>query len=834
MATKDWLLEQGREEEEEDEAHASGLEVQEDFLRENNPDPNQRFKTYPQGNLSGKRKKLLNLDYLKKDKNVKLGPSLRTTSNRHPNRDEIFPSTLSAVARRNILFSPEWKQSQDHPSWDTTHGAPLESHQREQGGGFPNLGNTCYMNAILQSLFAIPSFAEDLLTQDSWMKIPLDALIRPLSQLLLWKDLSKVETKAKLLLSIKKAISATSEIFSSNLQNDAHEFLGQCLEQLKKDSEDMNRIWSTEREMEHKDSPVLRHTGDAAIPASFCPVAANFELELQVSITCKACGQMTLMTERSDYLSINLCQEDTPLPPSVQSLLDLFFKTEDVERMCKECEHPCAVLRYRISQLPRVLIVHLKRYSLDDCWQPVKDSQGIRIPRYLRLSPHCTDNPRLPQALRRRAPVREDQVPEVLQDWTWETPSWPMRLAPSGPLTVPVGPEEEAEQQPFWTTGFRGGTRHQQAQSGIGDGDALEPQLRDSGSRVLEGERLPAPTSPVDQDEVSPCVICEDESGPVSIPHPHPGHMQPLPVPENPELKNCEETILPRELDLDSILELLEGSYDHKEKESLEEGQRTADQFHQDNQERMNEALLQWVLACRGESLEPADKDLSEFSELRLHKTDLASDKNPENKDISESESSEMEGEGPNSLQAEAPLPAYRLISAVSHLGGSQNSGHYISDVYNFKSQAWFTFSDLQVSRVPEAVVREERLHCGYIFFYMHNEIFGALLGRQQTTAGHPSGDSKEELEVKSKRVKSGDGPRLREGGRVGPSACGRVPRTKVGGGPGARPQPDARPPAMDTLKTTLPRRLCFAHGRGARTASAGGRDFRVVRRQPH
>lgn len=47
-------------------------------------------------------------------------------------------------------------------------------------------------------------------------------------------------------------------------------------------------------------------------------------------------------------------------------------------------------------------------------------------------------------------------------------------------------------------------------------------------------------------------------------------------------------------------------------------------------------------------------------------------------------------------------------------------SGHYISDVYDIKKQAWFTYNDLEVSKIQEASVQTDRDRSGYIFFYMH------------------------------------------------------------------------------------------------------------------
>lgn len=44
---------------------------------------------------------------------------------------------------------------------------------------FSNLGNTCYMNAILQSLFSLSSFSNDLLKQGiQWKRVPMNALLR--------------------------------------------------------------------------------------------------------------------------------------------------------------------------------------------------------------------------------------------------------------------------------------------------------------------------------------------------------------------------------------------------------------------------------------------------------------------------------------------------------------------------------------------------------------------------------------------------------------------------------------------------------------------------------
>ncbi|KAM9534645.1 ubiquitin carboxyl-terminal hydrolase 37-like [Salvelinus alpinus] len=60
----------------------------------------------------------------------------------------------------------------------------------------------------------------------------------------------------------------------------------------------------------------------------------------------------------------------------------------------------------------------------------------------------------------------------------------------------------------------------------------------------------------------------------------------------------------------------------------------------------------------------------------------------------------------------------YQLTGVVSHLGGSANSGHYISDILN-ASGNWFCCNDSQVSMSNEATVLRTRARSAYLLFYM-------------------------------------------------------------------------------------------------------------------
>ncbi|CAG02621.1 unnamed protein product [Tetraodon nigroviridis] len=132
-----------------------------------------------------------------------------------------------------------------------------------------------------------------------WSTVPINGLIRCFVHLLAKKDVGSFETKKDLLRKVKSAISSTVERFSGNMQHDAHEFLCQCLDQLKEEMAKVNKSLAHE--------PMVcspgGNSGQDSVPSTAklggpkeagtshiytCPVADNMEFEVQHTITCRS------------------------------------------------------------------------------------------------------------------------------------------------------------------------------------------------------------------------------------------------------------------------------------------------------------------------------------------------------------------------------------------------------------------------------------------------------------------------------------------------------------------------------------------------------------------
>ncbi|EHB01734.1 Ubiquitin carboxyl-terminal hydrolase 26 [Heterocephalus glaber] len=159
-------------------------------------------------------------------------------------------------------------------------GLPRRVYQQTVWQGLPNLGNTCYINAVLQSLCSIPLFVNDVLNQGfPWGRISHDIFSLCVALLLTMKDIFNMRIKEKLLVTIIKAISVVAEIFPMDAQNDAHEFLSYCLGQMKEALQKPNVVLDSENEFQEENSPQQVFAGDSAAGVPDCPVMTNFELK---------------------------------------------------------------------------------------------------------------------------------------------------------------------------------------------------------------------------------------------------------------------------------------------------------------------------------------------------------------------------------------------------------------------------------------------------------------------------------------------------------------------------------------------------------------------------
>ncbi|XP_060049876.1 ubiquitin carboxyl-terminal hydrolase 37 isoform X2 [Erinaceus europaeus] len=732
---------------------SSGSELNEDYPKENDSSSNNKAMTDPSRKyLTSSREKQLSLKQAEENRTSGLLPLQSSSfygsrsgskdySSGSTNLDRTNVSNQAPSAKRSLGFLPQptplsvkkLRCNQDYTGWNKPR-QPFSSHQQQQLQGFSNLGNTCYMNAILQSLFSLQSFANDLLKQGiPWKKIPLNALIRRFAHLLVKKDISNSETKKDLLKKVKNAISATAERFSGYMQNDAHEFLSQCLDQLKEDMEKLNKTWKTEPFPGEENSPDI-----SATRVYTCPVITNLEFEVQHSIICKACGEIIPKREQFNDLSIDLPRRKKPLPPrSIQDSLDLFFRAEELEYSCEKCGGKCALVRHKFNRLPRVLILHLKRYSFNVALSlNNKVGQQVIIPRYLTLSSHCTENTKPPFTL-----------------------GWNAHMAmnfniKSKNLALCLDSDSEDELKRSLALSQRlceisGSEQHQEDVEKDAKPCRIEPdksELENSGFDGMSEEELLAAVLEISKRETSPSLSHDDDDKPTSSPDTGFAEDDIQEMPENPEPMDIDKPKTITEPDPASFTEITKDCDENKENKTPEGSQGEVDWLQQYDMEREREEQeLQQALAQSLQEQEAweqkEDDDLKRATELSLQEFNnsfldsLGSDEDSGNEDILDMEYTEAEAEELKRNAETGNLPhSYRLISVVSHIGSTSSSGHYISDVFDIKKQAWFTYNDLEVSKIQEASVQADRDRSGYIFFYMHKEIFDELLETEKNS----------------------------------------------------------------------------------------------------
>ncbi|XP_046883636.1 ubiquitin carboxyl-terminal hydrolase 37-like isoform X2 [Hypomesus transpacificus] len=258
--------------------------------------------------------------------------------------------------------------------------------------GLPNIGNTCFLNATLQCLFALPEFSTNILRQEEILgPASSSVLLRCFHELQAARNYTSTgrktskNLKKKILYRVKNCLAQYNDSYLENYEQDAHELLIFVLCQLKAEGES------------------LRH---------YIYPVASLEFNMQIERTCCRCGEKVYREEPFNFLSLELT-------PCLKKSLCLYFKAADVECRCELCLGEQASVVSKLLSLPRVLVLHVKRFSFED-GKLVKRTEDMAIPGIIPLSciSVCGDETSKPDCHQMNSSTTDTQTAAALSSST--------------------------------------------------------------------------------------------------------------------------------------------------------------------------------------------------------------------------------------------------------------------------------------------------------------------------------------------------------------------------------------------------------------------------------
>ncbi|XP_055311521.1 ubiquitin carboxyl-terminal hydrolase 5 [Sitodiplosis mosellana] len=268
--------------------------------------------------------------------------------------------------------------------------------------GMKNLGNSCYMNSVMQTLFTIPDFVERFVTKapqifDRYPSNPANDFDIQFAKLGvgLWSGkysgvadntLDSDSTGISPVM-FKNLIGKNHKEFSSKQQQDAQEFLLHVISELEKHSRNESNPadalkFSVEDRVECCASGKVKYTKRD----EYClPLHIPLQLATNAAEVREYDQKVAEAESRGQKIDPNL--HVRPRIP-LQYCLDRFGQTEVVEQFYSTAINgqTNAKKTTRLATMPDYIILHLKKFTLREDWTCVKLDVAVEIPDILDLS----------------------------------------------------------------------------------------------------------------------------------------------------------------------------------------------------------------------------------------------------------------------------------------------------------------------------------------------------------------------------------------------------------------------------------------------------------------
>jgi len=562
--------------------------------------------------------------------------------------------------------------------------------------GFKNYGNTCYLNACLQSLLGLDMFITDMMNITR-QKLVIDesgqqGLVHSFCKLCMaYREGDGVISNEEMKM-IKKVMEMLDKQFIGHNMQDASEFLSRFIDELNEDAKRLTRSLAVRKEGYENEKGVDVEEKNEVIK--------YFQHEKEEVLVCHGCGaeakcrvrDMSMWCDTTSSSNMNRTRS-----MSLQQLLEQSLAKETRERRCEECGCEEAITTSQLVKLPKVLIIILKRYRFNnqDVSYSGKVSRQVSIPETVSLSSLVSDTVTLP----------DTSLPVLLPHLDTQGVSVPL---PSSPGINPVVPSPP----PVTPTKFKGVTEEQVAS--FNEQEQLEYMLFVSQKEAYANEK--AGDEDVDDDlKAALEASMRDETFNQVLTLAGEASDQWADVSQ----ESCRTPSRKRNYrQFNSDGGDVRGDHDGVNYTSGAKEEKTYSKVVEGN-------VSSNLYVPRPTTKEQEEEDLRRALELSTQESGFG-DNAMDQMEVDDNENNN------NNTMVEQDMPTtglpehtYQLQSVVSHHGSSASFGHYVADVFRFDGGGWHRYDDTRVTKTDGRTVRTgPNSSNGYILTYLYQPLW--------------------------------------------------------------------------------------------------------------